>query len=981
MPHPSHRVRPACTAPAPRAGRALVAAAALLAGMHAAAQFTDTAYGPASYSAVNTLAFSRAPAASAGLTTLAFSASEPLLGPLTADYAGPAVFGGARLTNTAGVVRPFTRCQLRTEPAGSGPFQNSMPTWSVVTTNAGALPVGTGLGFAAILLLETPAGVDAGLQELEATTVGILNSDEGATGRWVVQADDGTLLASAATFAWIPAGAAGATSTRTHAIRRAELVSTTWIRLDPATLAEAAGAAAGPRLFPPGSFRAAGLLLTGGVTTGVHPAGNQTQVYAAVRALRVRTHAAVRSALHDDAWVPLSGIPFLDTDGGTPFLQDFAHAGYRRGLAPIPETHDRAFPVAAGAPGEDRTAAIQAAIDAAEAHTAGGAGRRAVVELGAGVFPVSVPSGRSEALRIRGPGVVLRGAGRTATFLLNTTTDMTQRAVIRATPATRVPWTSESGSLPRQRITADLRRPVRWIPVENAAAFQPGDVVVLRFDMTDAWLAAVGEIDDWTPLVASGTLQPIMLLRTITAVDAAGQRVLVDAPTRYPMLVRDNARINVRSRGASGNPLPEDIGIERLAIGNVEQAGTAGFEMTDWSVPGTAAARSHYATLIVFSLVRNAWIRDITSYAPPGNAMGSHMLSNGILVENSANVTVADSFLGFPQYGGQGGNGYMFRIDRSNDVLVIRCTASNSRHGFTFAHPSASGNVITLSTDILTGMQSAPPHQTDGRGSDHHMWFSHANLVDASAVQDSWFEARDRFQRTGGSKHNTTGALSTFWNTGATLSPGFTQSTTGGSPPRWGVWSEQAGLGHVIGTRGPVTDVRLNGNQPTRVALFLPVDRTEALGLGDRLEPFSLYLDQVRLRALRGTPTTVLEQWRDGHFGTPRAVGFAGNAADADADGVDNLVEFALGTDPHASQPEALERSVAGGVLRMTYTPDAEAAAAVALIPEWSGDLVAWNRTGITTTTSTGPDGRTRVTASVPVVGAAVFLRLVAEER
>jgi pectin methylesterase-like acyl-CoA thioesterase len=111
-------------------------------------------------------------------------------------------------------------------------------------------------------------------------------------------------------------------------------------------------------------------------------------------------------------------------------IQDFSYAGYANGEKPIPdlagvERFDVVVGYGADPTGKtDSTAAIQNAIDAAAA--AGGA----VVDLPAGTYRIQPAKGNRYALCVRNNGIVLRGAGREKTFLLNTSTEMREKAVI-----------------------------------------------------------------------------------------------------------------------------------------------------------------------------------------------------------------------------------------------------------------------------------------------------------------------------------------------------------------------------------------------------------------------------------------------------------------------------------------------------------------------------------------------------------------------
>lgn len=134
---------------------------------------------------------------------------------------------------------------------------------------------------------------------------------------------------------------------------------------------------------------------------------------------------------------------------------------------------------------------------------------------------------------------------------------------------------------------------------------------------------------------------------------------------------------------------------------------------------------------------------------------------------------------------------------------------------------------------------------------------------------------------------------------------------------------------------------------------------------------------------------TALETWRSARFGTIDATGTAADSADPDADGIPNLLEYALATDPLSAEPaEPIDVQVSSGRLVLHF--ERLAPPPVAYVVEASGDLVNW--TEIATLASgasawTGPanvvetgSGDTRQTAveDTAIISAATprFLRL-----
>ena len=105
---------------------------------------------------------------------------------------------------------------------------------------------------------------------------------------------------------------------------------------------------------------------------------------------------------------------------------------------------------------------------------------------------------------------------------------------------------------------------------------------------------------------------------------------------------------------------------------------------------------------------------------------------------------------------------------------------------------------------------------------------------------------------------------------------------------------------------------------------------------------------------VRVTLTTPLQSWRSGYFGTTAATGTAANDADPDADGVINLLEYALGTNPTSAASVTLPVSQLSALnsqpfLSLTFPRVADPLLTYTV--QGSSDLVTWTDLW----TSTGP--------------------------
>ena len=531
---------------------------------------------------------------------------------------------------------------------------------------------------------------------------------------------------------------------------------------------------------------------------------------------------AFRSTLYPTNWIsPTVASANLETDK---LIQDFSYAGYRAGEQPIPNVVGPVFnvtlpPYNADSTGlTNATIAIQSAINAAQ--SAGGG----VVFLPAGLYSVSPQGANSYALQINAANIVIRGAGTNSTFLLNTGTNMRSKSIILMTGPSAAGLYSSGAA--NTTISQDLLGPTREIPVTSTSGFVTGQWVVVRADCTDAWITEHGE-PDW---IGYGTnLRGVAYFRRVVGVSAASNTITINAPTRYYLKTRDNARV-VRLSSA---PLL-NCGLEDFSIGNLQHNGS-GWGEDDYTVAGTGAYDVHDSFAIRIVRARDCWMRNLATYQPASNTNTAHLLSNGILINECSQLTLTNINFARTQYGGGGGNGYLYRLQNANDCLLDNCRATFTRHGFVLSHMASSGNVYHGCTDKDTGRQTGDTgsQSTSGANSDHHMHFSHANLVDTCIADGSGFEAR---YRPYGSAplHNLTAAHSVFWNTRGI-----------GSGPSYAVQSEQSRYGYVIGTRGSRTSVSLSTYGGTKCN---PADHVEGIAQGDSLEPFSLYEDQLKRR-------------------------------------------------------------------------------------------------------------------------------------
>ena len=533
-----------------------------------------------------------------------------------------------------------------------------------------------------------------------------------------------------------------------------------------------------------------------------------------------------RSSLYPTNWTPPTSKNFY-TDA---FLQDYSYAGYKRGEVAIPTPIGTVFDVTKSPYNADKTgtndatAAIQKAIDDAQTNNGG------IVYLPTGTYKVN-PGTNPQALKISKSNIYLKGDGIGKTFILNTSYSMNNKRIISV---------SGSGSwltLPTTKalLTSDIMNPVKVLPVDNPGLFKVGDIVIVRNEIGDPWITEHKE-PNWIGLGSS--LKGLIYCRNVTSVDLAKKTITIDVPLRYALKTRDAACVFKQSGMIS------EVGLMDFSIGNVQHPATSGFGEEDYTTTGTAAFDCHSSFVITMQTVVDGWIKNVATYKPASNTTGTHMLSNGILVQYAKNVTLDNCTMSYAQYGGGGGNGYAYRVS-ANEVLISNSTASYVRHGFVFSSMWCSGNVFHTCKDINTKFQcgNTGNMSTSGYGSDHHMHFSQSNLIDNTYTENSGFFA---YYRPYGSDpmHRITATHTAYWN----IASGGTKALC--------VWTQQARYGYAIGTSGAGNAVYTKENAPGTAAITDPVDIVEGEGQGTTLIPQSLYLDQL---AKRMTVTSVEE--------------------------------------------------------------------------------------------------------------------------
>ena len=253
----------------------------------------------------------------------------------------------------------------------------------------------------------------------------------------------------------------------------------------------------------------------------------------------------------------------------------------------------------------------------------------------------------------------------------------------------------------------------------------------------------------------------------------------------------------------------------------------------EYNTIGTTAYEVHASRAVELDRVRDGWVHDVESYRPAVNGSQVHLLSTGIVLGTASfRITVSRSSLGFPQYRGGGGNGYLFHVQGS-DAIVRDCRAENARHGF-IINNAASGTVFLR--DAIVGSRYAD---------DSHRFLAHANLYDSLKLDRAWLQSVNRGTTSTGAGF--TGTQHVFWNTSVLANHASARGCA--------IESAQWGYGYLLGaTASPGATALLcpssySNSGWAALDQGAPTDFTE--GAGVVLDPPSLYEAQRSLRCAR----------------------------------------------------------------------------------------------------------------------------------
>jgi hypothetical protein len=355
--------------------------------------------------------------------------------------------------------------------------------------------------------------------------------------------------------------------------------------------------------------------------------------------------------------------------------------------------------------------------------------------------------------------------------------------------------------------------------LDDAHELAAGDDVAVGWTITPEFIREHGMTGTWTAF--DGDYVPFFRTKVVRVdTTATPNRVVLEVPLRYAAKVRDGAALQKETGYL------REVGVEHLSLTNA----------TTWE----AAWGENHVSVLTLVDVADAWVKDVHSVANPA-ATGAdasdtrpyHLASAGVVVASSKHVSVLDASMENPQNRGSGGNGYLFEVSRTNDVLFSETVARKGRHNFIqnwgFGNTGTVFHRCTSSGSELLSLVRGKLVPEPG-ASEHHHSLAMATLVDGCTMDDG-FKSENRGAYSLGAGHSAT------------------ESVVWGARGEGTIVSKQFGWGYVIGS-GPNTNVDAEVASETGAGTA-PRDFVEGVGHGATLFPASLYEDQRARRLAR----------------------------------------------------------------------------------------------------------------------------------
>ncbi|MCX2452515.1 DUF6298 domain-containing protein [Pedobacter sp. PLR] len=302
-------------------------------------------------------------------------------------------------------------------------------------------------------------------------------------------------------------------------------------------------------------------------------------------------------------------------------IPDFSYAGFMAGAQTIPEaTVKVTVPIRAG----DATLSIQSALNYVAKLPLGKDGLRGAVLLEKGKYEIA------GSLKINASGVVLRGSGTGASGTLLHATGLDRLGVLRI-----------SGLDDRlEEKPVDIRD--QYVPVNamkitlaNAAAFKPGDQVIVHRPSPKNWIAAIGT-DHFGGGITSLGWKPgqrdIQWDRKIVAVN--GNELTLDAPLTTAL----DALYGVST-------------VSKYSWkGRIERSGVENLKLQSSFDDKNPKDEYHRWTGIALENIKDGWVRQIVFEHFAGSVVSVQESANRITVEDCKSLSPVSEIGGERRY-------------------------------------------------------------------------------------------------------------------------------------------------------------------------------------------------------------------------------------------------------------------------------------------------------------------------------------------
>lgn len=359
-------------------------------------------------------------------------------------------------------------------------------------------------------------------------------------------------------------------------------------------------------------------------------------------------------------------------------------------------------------------------------------------------------------------------------------------------------------------LTSDLEVFQKVIPLSDVTGLEAGHDIEIGQVITDDFINAHQMQGRWT--VSKGQWRAFYQ-RTIVSVDTANKTVTIDVPIRYPMKKSDQASL-------------------KLVTGLLKECGMSDLSFSD-VVDQKQAEKYNRITAVTLTNGSDCHFDRLQSYAADSR-LREEIQSNGLAIYNSKRVTIDHVNLARVQNRLEGGNGYLFEISQSQEILVKNSKGINGRHNFIINWDfNTNGCVfhrVVSSEAQATNMVFGVPVTIDS-SSDFHHSLALANLIDDSEINDGWSSIN---RQSYSSNAGQSGTQNVFWN----------------NKGSGNILSYQYGIGYIIGSAPTLkvyTDTSL-ALPPTRSQGTLPNDLVLKRDETIKLQPSSLYEFQLQKR-------------------------------------------------------------------------------------------------------------------------------------